>query len=128
MAEVGVDRSRRVAGLIRSELMGLLLRGQVRDPGAAGATISGVTVTGDLRHARVYLRLLDAEPATDARRRALLAAMGRARGMLRREVSMRLGLRHAPDLEFHWDEGLDHAHRVGSLLDEIRRESKPEQE
>jgi ribosome-binding factor A len=44
--------------------------------------------------------------------------------MLRREVTRRLSLRHAPTLTFHYDEGVEHMSRVEELLAEIERERR----
>lgn len=115
------NRPARVGERIREELMDLLLRGAVKDPGAAGAVIHAVHVTADLRHARVFVRA--AEPdADEARQRRVIAALERASGFLRREIGARLGIRHTPELKFVWDESAERAARVEELLDEIRRE------
>jgi hypothetical protein len=34
-------------------------------------------------------------------------------------------MRHTPELRFHWDTGVDHALRIETLLEEIRREDAP---
>jgi ribosome-binding factor A len=115
-------RVKRVAEGLREELASLLA-GDVRDPGAAGAILTRVELSNDLRSARVFVRLL--EGGDDAqRRRDVIAALGRASGMLRREVTQRLGLRHAPELRFQYDEGLDHTTRVEELLAEIEADKK----
>ncbi|HEY6459808.1 MAG TPA: 30S ribosome-binding factor RbfA [Polyangiaceae bacterium] len=115
-------RVRRVEKGLREELASLLA-GAVKDPGAAGAIVTRVEVTKDLRSAKVFIRLL--EGGDDAeRRRAVLAALGRASGMLRREVGHALSLRHAPELRFTYDEGLDATNRVEQILAEIASEKK----
>lgn len=114
-----VGRPARVGERIREELMDLLLRGAVKDPGAAGVVVHSVQVSGDLRSARVWVRL--GEPMTDeTRQRSALRALGRASGFLRRELGPRLGVRHTPELSFLWDETAEHAARVEELLEEIR--------
>lgn len=122
-ASRGAPRSLRVAEAIRAELEGLFLRGSVRDPAAAGATITEVEVTRDLALAHVRVRLLAAE-VSEAKKTALVAALVRARGHLRKELASRLGMRHTPSLMFHWDDGRDRAHRVAELLAEIHHEGK----
>ncbi len=116
------NRPARVGERIRAELMDLLLRGAVKDPGAAGVVIHAVKVTGDLRHARVWVRHTEPDLG-DARRRQVLAALERASGFLRREVGARLGIRHTPELKFVWDESTERAARVEALLDEIKQET-----
>jgi ribosome-binding factor A len=115
-------RPRRVGEGLRQELAALLA-GQVKDPRAAGAVITRVEVTSDLRSARIGVRLLE-HGDDEARRRALLGALRRASGMLRREVTRRLALRYAPELRFEYDEGLDATTRIEALLDEIAAEKR----
>lgn len=115
-------RALRIAQGVREELASLL-GAEVRDPGAEGAVITRVTITGDLRSARVHVRLLEGGDDPE-RRKQLLAALARAAGMLRREVGQRLGLRFAPELRFFYDEGSDNASRVQQLLAEIESERR----
>ncbi len=113
-------RVRRVGEAVREELS-LLLSGEVKDPGAAGAIVTRVEMSADLRGARVHIRLL--EGGTDeGRRREVVGALGRAAGMLRREITRRLGLRYAPELRFFYDDGLDGTLRVEEILAEIEAE------
>jgi ribosome-binding factor A len=115
-------RVRRVAEGVREELASLIAD-EVRDPGATGAVITRVEMASDLKSARVYVRLL--EGGDDPTRRAtVIEALGRASGMLRREVTQRLRLRFAPQLRFLFDEGLDRTLRVEELLAEIEAEKR----
>jgi ribosome-binding factor A len=115
-------RVKRVAEGVREELASLIAD-EVRDPGAAGTVVTRVDMTGDLKSARVYIRLLEGGDDT-ARRNGAIEALGRAGGLLRREVTQRLGLRYAPVLRFVYDEGLDRTMRVEELLAEIEAEKK----
>ncbi len=106
--------------------MELLLRGSVRDPAARDVVVSAVRMTDDLSIARVYVRVLE-EIGPD-RQDAVVEALGRASGFLRREIGQRLQLRHVPSLEFYWDEVVDSALRIESILDEIREEPDADSE
>lgn len=118
-------REKRVAERIRADLSDMIARGDIRDPAASGVIVSAVQVTNDLSLARVYVRVLEAEPDA-ARKKKLLDALGRATGFLRRELAATLSLRRVPELRFAWDEGVDHASRLDEIFDEIRadREKK----
>ncbi|MBW2510292.1 MAG: 30S ribosome-binding factor RbfA [Deltaproteobacteria bacterium] len=122
MSQKGFRRADRVAERIRSELMDLVLRGSVRDPAAKDVVVSAVRVTDDLSIARVYVRVLEEIDAD--RQDAVVEALRRATGFLRRELGHRLQLRHVPSLEFFWDDVVDSALRIESILDEISEESK----
>ena len=122
MATEHATRVLRVAEGVRGELA-TMLNEEVRDPGAAGAIVTRVEMADDLRSGRVFVRLLEGGDQPE-RRKQLVDALGRARGMLRREVTQRLGLRHAPELRFVYDEGLDRTLRVEELLAEIEAERR----
>jgi ribosome-binding factor A len=111
-------RSQKVAESLRGELMTLLLTGEVHDPGVSQATVSAVVMTDDLRLAKIYVRTLDLE-SSEKTRAAVIKALYRARGYLRRELAKRLQLRYAPDLRFFYDESIDRGREIEGLLREI---------
>jgi ribosome-binding factor A len=115
-------RARRVGESVREEIATLLAK-DVKDPRVAGAVVTRVEMAGDLRSARVHVCLLQAGDNA-ARRRALVGALGRASGLIRREVTRRLGLRYAPELRFLYDDGGDHLTEVERLLAEIAAERR----
>ena len=110
-----VKRASRVAERVKEELAWLLTR-EVRDPGAAGAIVSRVEMTDDLKSVRVYVRTLEGKGEEQ-----VLAALKRASPMLRRQVTTRVGLRFAPELKFFYDERLDAVTRIEELLEEVKR-------
>ncbi|HET6416343.1 MAG TPA: 30S ribosome-binding factor RbfA [Polyangiales bacterium] len=118
MVQKSFRRADRVSERIRSELMELLIRGAMRDPAAKDVVISAVRMTDDLSIARVYVRVLGEIGAEQ--QDAVVDALKRGSGFLRREIGQRLQLRHVPSLEFYWDEVVDSAIRIESILDEIR--------
>jgi ribosome-binding factor A len=120
MAEV--KRSTRVAESIREELASLLST-ELSDPRLEGVVVSEVRLSDDLKVAKVLFRLLRLDATTDDQTRAK-AGLERATGLLRREITDRLSLRHAPELRFVYDAGQDARLRVEELLHEISEESK----
>ena len=120
MSQKGFKRADRVAERIRSELMELFLRGSLRDPAAKDVVVSAVRMTDDLSIARVYVRVL--EEVDVEKQESVVAALERATGFLRRELGQRLQLRHVPSLQFYWDDVVDSALRIESILDEIGAE------
>lgn len=120
-----VKRHVRVGERLREELA-LLIQDEVRDPRVAGVAVTEVSMTPDLQLARVRVRHATVVDAADEaeKRKALLAGLQSASGMLRREIGHRLGLRYAPRLAFHYDESPEAKDRIDRLLDEIAREPK----
>jgi ribosome-binding factor A len=108
------DRPVRVGERIREELSLLLLR-KVNDPGVASVTVTEVSVTPDLRIAHVnYSALVPQEE-----RPAVAKALRRSSGFLRRELGHSLGLRYAPELQFHYDDSFDRGARIDAILRDI---------
>ena len=108
------DRSVRVGERIREELSLLLLR-KVNDPGLAPVTVTEVSVTKDLRIAHVNYSALVAPEE----RPAVAKALRRSSGFLRRELGHLLGLRYAPELQFHYDDSFDRGARIDAILRDI---------
>lgn len=114
-------RMERLNEQIKRELMDLLRR-ELSDPRLANVTLTAVETTPDLYQARVYVTALGDE----AGREAALAGLRAARGLLRGELGRRMHIRRAPELDFVWDETLDHARRIESLLADVRTEDGPQ--
>jgi ribosome-binding factor A len=108
------DRPARVGEKIREELSLLLLR-RVNDPGLAPVTVTEVSVTPDLRIAHVNYSALVAKE----QRPAVAKALRRSSGFLRRELGHLLGLRYAPELQFHYDDSFDRGARIDAILRDI---------
>lgn len=107
------QRQLRVGELIRRALAEILMRGEVNEPDLAGLsiTVSEVRPTPDLKRATVYVMPLGGHGSETA-----LAALGRARGELRREVSRRVTLKFAPDLDFRLDPSFDRMDETRAML------------
>lgn len=113
------DRPARVGEKIREELSLLLLR-RVNDPGLAPVTVTEVSVTPDLRIAHVNYSALVAKE----QRPAVAKALRRSSGFLRRELGHLLGLRYAPELQFHYDDSFDRGARIDAILRDIPQEKE----
>lgn len=124
MSEHG-QRASRVAAQLRQEIARQVGR-ELGDPRLEGLIVASVRMTNDLRLARVYWRLAIAatldDGALDARKQDTERALERVAGRLRKAVTARLGLRFAPELRFHYDEGKETRDRIDELLEEVKRD------
>ena len=112
---MSVPRTYRLAEQIRKEASQVLAR-EVHDPGVGFVTLTRVAVTPDLQLARIYYTRL----GDDAARADTAKALARVRPFVRRLLGDRLRLRHAPDIQFVFDQSIAHQARVEELLQEIR--------
>ncbi|MBN1946571.1 MAG: 30S ribosome-binding factor RbfA [Bradymonadales bacterium] len=111
-------RPDRVAHLIQ-QILGELLLHEIRDLRLSRVVITGSKVTPDLRLAHVYYTVMgeeDPSPARQETERALLSATP----FFRREIGRAIRLRYTPELSFHFDETLQVARRMESLLATIQ--------
>jgi len=89
-------RHERVAEEIRHELEAMLA-GELKDPRLSGPIrVAEVTVSPDLKHARIFL----AAYGSDEERRGAREGLNAAMGFIRHELAQRLDLRRAPELHF----------------------------
>ena len=109
------SRPDRVADQIRGEVASMLAR-DVHDPGIGFVTITRVTVTPDLQHARIHYTAL----GDDKARVNTAKALGRASIYMRRQIGTRLRLKRVPELEFIYDESIAGQDRIEQLLNDIR--------
>jgi ribosome-binding factor A len=120
MQSVTPKRAVRVAERVREEIAKALVR-DLGDPRLELAVVIRVEMPDDLGVARVLVRLTSGGDDEAARKR-LLAGLAAASGFLRKKVGQNVGLRRAPELRFHYDEGQDATTRVEELLAEIKGE------
>ena len=107
------QRTHRVAEQLQHELAGLL-RTEVKDPRVGMVTVTGVDVSADMAHAKVYFTTLSGiEHSKDA-----VTALSRTAGFLRSQLSQRLKLFTVPQLHFVYDDSIESGMRLSKLIDE----------
>jgi ribosome-binding factor A len=111
-------RARRLGEQIQREL-GELLRRNVKDERIGNVTITAVSVTGDLRTARVYYLVFGKDGPDPKVQRGLESAAG----FLRNALSRSLMIRYTPTLTFELDTSIEHGVRLTQLIDSV---NKPE--
>lgn len=112
------SRPQRIADQIQRELGETIVR-EVADPRLEGIVVSGVEVSRDLAHAKVFITVAErADP------KATLKVLVKAAGFLRHKLAQRLKIRVLPNLKFVYDETLDRANRIDSLIDEALASDK----
>ena len=106
-----------------------MIRLEVRDPRVGSlVTLTGVEVSGDQSHAKVFFTVLGPESAA----RDAQEGLQRAAGFLRSGIAHRLSTRSVPELHFTFDESVERGVRLARLIDEAvapppakRRARKP---
>lgn len=109
-------RQEKLGELFAAELSDLL-RTRVKDPRVGFASITHVEVSGDYRHAKIYVSVM----GSDEERDNTMKALKHATGFLRHELASRIVLRYMPEIVFKLDTSIEQGSRI---LDLIRENEK----
>ncbi len=112
------SRTQRVSEVIRRELS-VPLQIQSRDHHLGLVTITGVDVTSDFKHAKVYVTCIGGsmQPAE------VIKFLNEHSGPFRHHLSINMKLRTIPRLRFVFDESVENGVRLYALIDSL---SKPD--
>ena len=112
------SRTRKIESQIK-EIVGEQL-GALSDPRIQGlVTVTGVKVSPDLAHARVYYSVLaggDEQEASEGLRSSA--------GRLQSAVGARTRLKRTPRISFEPDPAVEHATRIDAALREVRKDAE----
>ena len=108
-------RGERTSKLIRREISGLLER-EVNDPRLSTLiSVTEVSLSPDLRHAKVFVSTL----GNEINKEDMLAGFNNASGFLRRELASHLKLKYTPQLSFHYDDSIERGARLLKLIGQV---------
>ena len=112
-------RSIRVGDQILKEIATLLME-KVKDPRVQGATLTGINLSDDLRHAKVFYSVMGDEEEI----RKTQSGLDSAKGFIKRQIGLRLRLRYIPELVFKYDPSLKEGNRLEQILSRLNPEGK----
>jgi ribosome-binding factor A len=105
-------RTQHIEAEIQRVLAALIAR-EVKDPRVGNVTVTAVSMAADKSSARIFFTpFASSNPPEQVR-----IGLTHAAGYLRGELGRRLGLRHAPRLEFVFDQSVEGAERLTRLID-----------
>lgn len=113
-------RSTRVAEAIKEEVGSILLH-RLKDTRVQSERVSvtNVEVSGDLRHATIFVSILGEDEQKDEAIKGLKSASG----FIRSEIGRAIKLRATPEIHFKLDNSIEHGANIAALLNRIRQES-----
>ena len=115
-----MSRLERVAELIRAEIS-ILLQRKVNDPRIGFVSLTEVTITPDLKYAKIFVSIMGDETA----KLKSLEGLKSAKSYIRGELGHLLDLRIVPDITFVRDDSIERGTRVLNLIKKL--ETKGEQ-
>lgn len=114
MAYSGQDRTRRIASEIRKQLAELLQH-EADDPAFHSVTLTAARVSRDLSNATLYFTLMGNHDQDAVKE--IVQKLQHAAGYLRRQIARRMKIRTVPQLRFFYDESIERALKIESLID-----------
>jgi ribosome-binding factor A len=112
-------RQEKLGELIALELSDLL-RTRVKDPRVGFASITHVEVSGDLRHAKIFVSVM----GTPEEQTETMKGLRNATGYLRHELASRIVLRYMPEIAFKLDTSIAEGARLLNLINQIEEEER----
>jgi ribosome-binding factor A len=114
-------RIERVNTLIRREISELIQQ-ELRDPRLDEfVTVTEVITSPDLKYAKIYVSSMGGQQDEQK----ILGILNAAAGFLRTGLAQKTRLRFTPELNFVWDNSIEHGDRILRLIDEVSGEKKP---
>jgi len=87
----------------------------VKDRRIGLVTITGVDLSPDLRHAKVFVSTM----GTEQQKKESIEALRHAAGWIRHELGQRIRMKFLPEIVFHADTSQEYGERIDRLLDKI---------
>ncbi len=109
-------RNERVASLIAREIS-IIISQDVKDPRLGIVTVTQVSVSPDLKVAKIYFTSLG-NSTND------LEILRGAKGFIRSTLAHRIRIKFVPELDFFIDESAKHGEKIDKLLEKIDKENK----
>jgi len=89
--------------------------GTLKDPRIGLVTITGVSVSPDLREARVFVSVL----GNERKRVSTLAGLESAHAVVQARLARELRLKRTPHVTFEYDPSVERGVRMTKLIDEV---------
>ena len=110
------QRIDRISEEVRREV-DRIIREELSDPRISGTfSITRADVTRDLRHAKIYVSVLE-----DDCRDGLMAALKSASGYIRRALGKGILIRYSPELSFVSDQNIAYGVHIAQVLSEAQK-------
>ncbi|MFT0211634.1 30S ribosome-binding factor RbfA [Pseudomonas sp. F1_0610] len=108
------SRTQRVGDQIQRELAMLISR-EVKDPRLGFVTVTGVDVTRDIGHAKVFVTIMGENTPEQIKQN--LIVLNDSAGFLRSLLGKVMKLRSVPQLHFHYDATVTQGAHLSALIE-----------
>ena len=112
---INEELKREISNIINYEVTNSNVTGMV--------SVTSVKISPDLRYAKVYLSILNSRNTKQT-----LAALKSSSGFIRSRIAAKINLRVTPELVFELDESMQYGEKIETILKDIMKEIKSEEE
>ena len=116
----GRQHHRERVGETLKEEISVIIEGELGDPRIALCSVTEIVLAPDGKSARVFIEVA----GDDQEAEQTLKAINAAKGYIRHELLVRLGVRHVPDLNFVLDRSQEYGSRIDDILGRIKKRRK----
>lgn len=110
------NRIDRISEEVRREV-DRIIREELSDPRIGGTfSVTRAEVTRDLRHAKIYVSVLE-----DDKREGMMKALRSAAGYIRRALGQNIIIRYSPELTFVSDENIAYGVHIAKVLADAQK-------
>ncbi|MFW6381268.1 MAG: 30S ribosome-binding factor RbfA [Bacillota bacterium] len=112
-------RERKVEEFLKEEISDILLK-EIKDPRIGFVSLTDVEISGDLKHAKVFVSVY----GSDREKIKTMEGLDQATGYIRKLVGNRITTYHTPELIFKYDDSIEHGVQISELIKKVRQEDK----
>ena len=109
-------RMERIESQFEREIIDIIRR-DLKDPRIGFVSVTRVSASGDLKHAKVSVSVY----GTEAERKNALIGLQSAKGFIREQLKRRVRLRNYPELDFILDNSIEYSFIIEEKLKEIKK-------
>jgi len=109
-------RVKRLEELLKEEISKIILR-EVKDPRIGFVSLTNVKVSGDLRHAKVFVSVYGSE----SEKKQTMKGLEQATGFVRKLIGNRIKTYHTPEIMFRYDDSIEHGVHISKLINKVRK-------
>ncbi len=107
---------KRISSQLAKEISDILAN-DASDETFKSVTITGADVTNDLSFAKVYFTTTD-------NKEKMLKDLAEATSFIRKELALRLDLRHTPEISFLFDESIEYGYNIERIIKNLHAEKE----
>lgn len=110
------SRIERLSVLIKEVVSEIIFK--MKDPRIKFVTVTDVTMSKDIRYAKIYISILGDEEE----RKAAFLAIKNATGFIRTELAHKLEIRRIPEISFVLDDSIERGVKLANYIEKIVNE------